>query len=92
MSQFFTARESYKVTLTHPTGFHNKPSYEVVVITTTFDCAGERTITRRCDCPAFGCSRDYSRYDATTDKGAIAVFLREHACTLVKATKKPTKK
>lgn len=90
MAKFTTTNATYKVTLTHPTNFHNAPSYDVKVTTTTEEREdGELVVVRRCDNPTFGCSRDY--YDPT-DKGAIAVFLREHLCTLVKATKKPAKK
>lgn len=77
---------TYKVTLTHPTGFHTGTHEITVNHYPEVETVGQYE-HRTCGGSAFGYSRDYTVYCAKTDKEAIAVFLREHACTVVKVVK-----
>jgi hypothetical protein len=78
-------KTTYKVTVTHPTGFHTG-THEITV-THREAIAGVQMEHRNCDGRAFGYSRDYNKYAAKTDREAIAVFLREHGCSVVKVVK-----
>jgi 2',3'-cyclic-nucleotide 2'-phosphodiesterase (5'-nucleotidase family) len=76
---------TYKVTVSHPTNFHSG-THEITV-KHRGAIAGVQAEHRNCDGRAFGYSRDYNLFAAKTDKEAIAVFLREHGCTVVKCVK-----
>jgi hypothetical protein len=70
-------RRKYKVTISHPTGFHK--GTKVLTINETPGRQGLVFITGE----GFGCSRDYLK----SDKEAIKEFMTEHGCSVVKVTK-----
>lgn len=72
-----TERREYKVTVTHPTGFHKGTH----TLTVTTNYGGHSVYI---NASTFGCSRDFLAGD---DKRAIKDWLAEHACTVVKIVK-----
>jgi hypothetical protein len=71
-------RTQYRVAVSHPTGFHKG--------THTFTVSEWPNGSRFVDAADFGCSRDYF---VKTDKEAISLLLREHACSAVSFRKLP---
>lgn len=76
-----TSSKTYKVSVSHPTGFHTGDHAITVYY---YEQTAFQPEHRTCSGGAFGYSRDYF---VKTDKEAIAAFLREHACSITKAVK-----
>ena len=81
-------RQDYKVSLTHPTGFH-KGDHILSVRTVTDDFKTVKSVSGS----DFGCGKDQlakadgCEWVKLTDADAIKNFLAEHACTVIKVRK-----